>query len=166
MTTVWIEGHPKATLEFFDIVTWNVFSNKHRLSKATIAAKFRRQGRELARDFMFWSDVELSGRFLVGRALIVVKVLPPREEVSDIPNVCLKHILDGFKDAAIYEDDEWAFVPLVVIMWAGIDTDVQWRKTKTGRRANKRRTIFEIHELAALVINGESQILPTGRRRL
>lgn len=176
-TVVEITGEPVAVFEFFDLPTWNVLSDKHFKTRASIAKKGVEAGASLVQKFRDAMDDWERELLLTNRAFILIKVFPPKEEISDIHNVCVKHILDGFKQGGAFEDDEWAFIPLVMFMWAGIDEDVQWRmpkrKTRTRkgkqvrtRKARMRRTKIEIHELECLVINDESQTLPLGRRQI
>jgi hypothetical protein len=141
MTNVEITGEPVATFEFFDLITWNVFSNKHYKSKGNIAKKFRLMGHNLATEFKLGLDMWEWDLPLVNRALVVIRVLPPKEEISDIHNVCVKHIFDGFSDAGIWADDEWAHLPLVITVWAGIDQDVQWRMAKRNAQGCAERLL-------------------------
>lgn len=198
-TVIEITGKPTASFTFFDLLSWNRLLNMHFRSKGGAIAKMNKYGYDMAIELQNEMDTSF-GTFLVNRAFVLVKVIPPKEEISDIHNVCLKAIFDGFTSADIWADDEWAHVPFVGIMWAGIDNDVQWRvpkvKTKTKRgkllrgtdgqillddngkkmrepsrqiktkKARMRRTIIEIHELAAIIINGRSQELPMGRTRV
>lgn len=171
-TTVTIDGRPRMILEFFDLITWNKFSTSHPKSRWGIAKKARELGRSLAQDFLnevFW-EPDWDSLHFVNRVLLVIKVYPPREEISDIHNVAIKNTIDGFRDASVWVDDEWAYVPLVVFMWAGIDDNVQYKrkrayKGKVRRAAPMRRTIIEVHELDALIINQGRLLLPKGRER-
>lgn len=174
-TTVRIDGKPKMALTFFDLITWNRFSNLHHKSKMGVAAKARAEGMNLAWAFQErmnknwdWFD----DKVMVDRVLLIIKVYPPpTEERSDTHNVCIKNTIDGFSDAKVWEDDEWAYVPLTMFMWAGIDTDPQYKKKrarrgKIRRIAPSRRTVIEVHRLDALIINGQGQTLPAGRERI
>jgi hypothetical protein len=167
-TKVTITGQPIMTLTFFDLPTLNRLKNMHRKTRAGVTQKLRFEGWLMAYDFKMKCSKALREKLMTNRALLLVKVMPPKEEISDIYNVSVKEVSDGFTDAEVWADDEWAHVPLVIFMFAGIDQDVQWRKKRgtNRRRARMRRTIIEVHELDTLHINGERQILPKGRTRL
>lgn len=160
------------SLQFFDLITWNRFSKSYPKSQWGIASRARAEGRRLAEEFLdnVWWFPTWDSPTYVKRVLVVVKVYPPREEISDIHNIAIKNTIDGFKDAGVWVDDEWAYVPLVIFLWAGIDNNVQYKKKRAykGKRRNAapmRRTIIEVHELDALYINGARLILPKGRER-
>lgn len=175
-TIIEITGKPIITLEFFDLMTWNRFSAMHQKTQWNVKANARREGARLAAEAKRRLPKHIRRMLLVNRAFLLVRVLPPKEEVSDTHNVAIKNTIDGFKDAGVWVDDEWSFVPAVMFMFGGIDQDVQWkggkgwkRSRKTGkvtrtRKAPKRRTIIEVHELGQIIINGHSQSLPIGRQ--
>ena len=152
MTILEITGTPIASFEFINVPTWNRLLSMNHWKRGTTAKDWRMEGNHLA--YQFQKSQIFTDLHSVDRALILVKVYPPFEEISDIHNVSIKAIADGFTDAGFWKDDEWAYVPVVVFMWAGIAED------------KKRRTIIEIHELEALIINDESQVLPLGRIKI
>jgi hypothetical protein len=151
MSEVIINGQALAEFTFYNVPSWNTILGKHHMEQGRVTKSLRLEGQVLGQNFMrrFCTDRD----YLVDRALIVVKVYPPHEGVMDIHNVALKAITDGFTDAMIFEDDEWAFVPVVVCMWGGIDPK------------GDRRTVIEVHRLDRLVIDGKAQVLPMGRTR-
>lgn len=152
MSVIEINGDPLASFEFINVPSWNTTVNMHWGRRRASTADWRMEGNHMAHQVKkkhIFQDLPM-----VDRALVLVKVYPPFEEISDIHNVNIKAICDGFTDAYLWEDDEWAYVPFVAFMWAGID------------EAKKRRTIIEVHELEGVFINGVSQLLPNGRTRL
>ena len=152
MSIVEITGTPVASFEFINLPTWNTLLGQHWRRRSGVTKEWRMEGNHLA--WAFQRKQVFADLHSISRALVVVKVCPPFEEISDIHNISIKAIADGFTDAGLWPDDEWAYVPLVVFMWAGLSED------------KKRRTTVEIHELEALVLNDESQILPLGREEI
>jgi hypothetical protein len=154
MAIVQIDGDPTIVIEFTGLPSVNTHYNKHFRARGVSTNEWRLEAREKARDILLWTDA-----VPVKRAFALVKVYPPYEEISDIHNVHIKPLLDGFTDAGIWADDEWAFLPLVMHLWGGIGE-------QKPRQHKIRRTVIEIYELEALFINGSKQRLPKGRVRL
>jgi len=153
MSVIKITGKPVASFEFIGLPSWNTTINQHWTRRKASTKEWRMEGNDLAYQFKkregYLLDIPL-----IERALIVVKIYPPFEEVSDIHNVNIKAVCDGFSDALLFEDDEWSFVPVIVFMWAGID------------EGKERRTIIDVYELDELILNGEGQVLPAGRKNI
>lgn len=157
MSSVTIIGEPLAVFTFDFIPSWNQVVNNARAhwSKGHKETKeWRTTGFNLAHRFMwtFFGVKKLGRKRLVcKRALVVIKVFRGTEGVYDVHNVCFKHLADGFTDAGIWRDDDWASVPMVIFMWAG---NVPFKE---------QRTEIEIHELDFVVASGHSIPLPAGR---
>jgi hypothetical protein len=149
-----IVGLPKASFPFVGLPSVNTHYNQHYRLRGIHTAEWRNWANEDASLFL-WQNPELP-RPLVSRALVVVNVYPPYEEISDIHNIHIKPILDGFTDAGIWVDDEWAFCPIVMFRWAGIGE-------QKPRQHKIRRTVIDIYELYSVTIAGEIQRLPKGR---
>jgi hypothetical protein len=124
----------------------------HFRPRAIATAEWRYEAREKAiEEIGLWDTPAIKKR-----ALVIVRVFPPFEEISDIHNVYIKGILDGFTDAGLWADDEWAWVPLVLYAFGGIGTQ--------GVNRNKQRlTIVDVYELGEFTINGVNHKLPKGR---
>lgn len=154
--TLALIGKPLISVEFEDLQSLNVFNNMNRWDKARVTAEWRLEAREKAIDEMgFMTEYPLIKK----RALVIVNVYPAYEEISDIPNVLIKPLLDGFSDADVWVDDEWAWVPVVMYRWAGIGK-------QQPRMRKVRRTILDVYELEDFLIMGKAQQLPKGRKRL
>lgn len=145
---------PALSIEFIGLPSVNTHYGQNRWKKSQHTAEWRLEAREKAYETTFWMD-----EFLVKRALVVINVYPPYEEIMDIHNVWVKGILDGFSDAGVWSDDEWAFVPLVLFAWAGIGE-------QKPRQHKIRRTRVDIYELHSYYVAGVQQTLPKGRKRL
>jgi hypothetical protein len=147
-------GDPILSVEFIGLPSVNTHYGQNRWAKSSRTAEWRYEAREKAYEHTLWrSD------FLVRRALVVINVYPPYEEIMDIHNVWVKGILDGFTDAEVWSDDEWAFVPLVLFAWAGIGE-------QKPRQHKIRRTRVDVYELHSYWVGGVQQLLPKGRKRL
>ena len=162
-----IIGDPVASFEVLGLPSINTFNVMHHFAKAKMSKEFREQGERIGRDIVGWQDTPL-----IRRVLLVVRVWVPHEGIMDIHNVYIKPVLDGLTDAGVYEDDEWAFVPAVLFLWAGVGTELldanppkrlTW---KEQRRVRARRTVFDLYELSSVSLNGEFQKLPKGRRKV
>jgi hypothetical protein len=153
--SVSLTGQPLLSIPFENVPSINVFAGKHHRQKSVITAEWRYEAKYKALDEMGFVE---SYPMLKGRALCVVKFYPPHEEISDIHNVYVKPILDGFSDAGIWPDDEWAHLPLFWYQWAGFTEQIP----RTPRR---RTIIIDIYELGELLYNGVAQRLPKGRIR-
>lgn len=149
-------GKPKLSIWFKGLESLNTFNNYNRWTKARVTAEWRYEAKCKSWNKMgFFTDTPMIRR----RALVIVNVYPPYEEISDIHNTLIKPVLDGFSDAGVWVDDEWAWLPIVMYRWAGIG--------KQKPRARKeRRTRFDIYELEDFLIMGKAQRLPRGRKRL
>lgn len=157
-----IAGRPVLSFEVLGLPSVNTFYNKHHHAKAKITRDLREIGLIEGMKAVDWVDAPL-----VKRAFVLVKVWVPHEGIMDIHNVHIKPILDGLSDAGVWMDDEWAFIPVVMFMFAGIGTELlEMTRKKQKRRVRARRTIFEIYELNLVNICGVYQRLPRGRRRL
>lgn len=153
MSSITIMGQPKAVFIFDFIPSWNQVINTARAhwSRGHNQTKeWRATGYNLAHKYM--------RRFFPGRkrlikrtALVIVKVFRGSERVYDIHNVCLKHLADGFTDAGVWKDDDWATVPMVIFMWAENVPMIH------------QRVEIEIHELDYVYMNGRAMSLPMGR---
>jgi hypothetical protein len=156
-TRLTIEGQARAVFSFpwTDLKSWNDLVYLHKFAYLRFAQAQTQMGAELALAFM--NQVFKARRtqvYLVEhKALVVVKIYLTNDgKVFDVTNPCIKHIQDGFTQQRIFPDDEWAFLPVTVFMFAGFD------------KANPRFEI-EIHQLETLVINGKAQALPLGREK-
>ena len=147
-----LKGTPIRTYEFEGLPSVNTHYNKHWRPRAVDTAEWRYEAHEKAASFHYGPREPL----IRTRALCVVWVFPPFEEVSDIHNVHIKPVLDGFTDAGLWHDDEWAWVPATLFAWGGIGTQ--------GKR--KRISRFDIYELGSFTVNGFEHKLPKGRKRL
>lgn len=155
MTDVEITGEPVFVMNVVGLESWNTTLNKHWGKRRIMTNEFK----QLGFDFGMWFKKDwpecIKDLPIIDRCLILIKVMPPRDtEASDIHNVNLKALIDGWRDAKVFVDDEWAYVPLVIFMFGGIHPD------------GLRMTEVELHELNALVINGVSQVMPMGRIKL
>jgi hypothetical protein len=152
-TDLHITGEALAEFTFDGLPSWNVVMRKHRMQQSSMTKALRLEGKTLAQNFMrkFYPGREY---LIEKRALVVVRVQPPHEGVMDTYNVDIKDVCDGFTDAMVWPDDEWAWLPVTVFMWDGI-----------GNREES-RTVIEVHELGRLVVNGEARPLPRGRERV
>lgn len=155
MSYVIIAGDPVCSFEFVGLPSVNTHYNKHWRARSIDTAEWRYEAKYKALDFIGWSQVPV----IKTRALVVVWVYPPYEEISDIHNVHIKPLLDGFSDAGIWQDDEWAFVPLVMYAFGGIG-DYKPKQKKL------RRTVLDIHELGTFNVNNVLHKLPKGRVKL
>jgi crossover junction endodeoxyribonuclease RusA len=152
---VTIHGTPIATFTFIGLPSVNTHYGLHFRPKAVRTAEWRYEAREKALALIQnrgWEE----GPLIKHRALVVVNVYPPYEEISDTHNVYVKALLDGFTDAGIWVDDEWAWVPLVLFAFGGLGTGPK----------TERMTLIEIYELKEFHYRGIRQILPKGRTRL
>lgn len=161
MSSLSIDNVPLWSCPVIGLPSVNTHYNKHFRARSVDTGEWRTWAKDEAGLFL-WLNPQLE-RPAIKRALVVVNVFPPYEEISDIHNVHIKPILDGFTDAGLWTDDEWAFVPLVLYAWGG-------NRDRQGRGNKERLTVFEVHELARYykkvrpTDNGAlAQTLPTGR---
>lgn len=152
-----IDGTPVVSIEFEGLPTLNSHYGKHWRARSVPTAEWRYEARVKALDVM-GAAAWLADRPFIRRGLVLVDVYPPFEEISDIHNVHIKPILDGFSDANLWADDEWAFVPVVVFRWAGLGNH------KPRERA-RRVSIFHIYELEQVSVGGVRVTLPAGRTK-
>ena len=145
---LFLSGSPEVSFEFEGLPSVNTHYNKHHHARGVSTAEWRYEAREKAKDYLAQFDPDELP--LIRRALVVVNVWIPHEGIMDIHNVHIKPILDGFSEAQLWKDDEWAFVPIVMFRWAGIEK-------------GKRITVFDIYELTFFQVRGEYQKLPLGR---
>ena len=157
-TMVKIIGRPKFSFWFESLPSVNTHYNMHFRPRSIATAEWRYEAKRKALSAIL-KGMHLDRPVITGRAFVLVNVYPPHEEISDIHNVHTKALLDGFTDAGIWGDDEWAFVPLFAYRWAGFGTNIPGR--------NKgRQTRIDIYELGDFSINGDVQRMPKGRTRL
>jgi len=152
MSIVRIDGGPKCSFKFVNLPSRNT-SYKNHFEKARAVKKLREEAAVLGRNWLVRAK-KTQNIPLVTRGFVMVNVYCQHEGLMDVHNIDIKPVMDGLVDAGIFQDDEWAFIPLVAYRWAGIDDRGQ------------RRTVLDIYELEALVMNDEAQVLPLGRRRL
>lgn len=154
-TKLQIQGHPIASFEFEGLPSVNTHYGKHWRARATPTAEWRYEAKEKAEEFIGWDSTPV----IRTRALVVVWVYPPYEEISDIHNVHIKPLLDGFSDAGLWVDDEWAFVPLVLFAFGGIGE-------QKPRQHKIRRTRIDIYEIGMFIVRDTIHKLPRGRKKL
>lgn len=153
MSSVHIAGEALAIFVFDFIPSWNQVINtarKHWRAGHSETKQWRESGYNLAHKYMlrFFPGRK---RLIRKRALVIVKVFRGSEKVYDVHNVCFKHLADGFTDAGVWKDDDWATVPMVIFMWA------------ENVPMSHQRVEIEIHELDFVVISGRAMTLPAGR---
>lgn len=156
-TQLRLYGNPVLSVRFDNSISVNTFHNFHKWKRGQVNAEWRLEAREAAYEHTLFLP---PGQYLVDRALVIVDVyIPPSEEIADIHNKYIKPMLDGFSDAEVWADDEWAFVPIVMYNWAGIESVPKGERTK-------RYIVIKVYELGSFVINGDQVKLPKGRTRL
>lgn len=155
MSIIEINVEPLISCEFQGLPTLNTYFNLHYHKRRVTTAEWRYEAREKALDEIGFRDTPL----VKNRALVIVSVMPPFEEVSDIHNVVIKPILDGFSDAGLWVDDEWAWVPLVMYKWGGISD----RRAQNGRK--QRVSVIDVYELGTYTEDGHKFVFPKGRVR-
>jgi hypothetical protein len=164
-TVIRIDGEPLVRFTFDYIPSWNEHLTAevhaalrrkgpgHRWHTAT----WRMKGRDIALQFM--AECGPKDRlFLINpipdesdtRAFLWVKVYRETEHIYDVHNVYLKALLDGFTEASIWPDDDWAYVPYVLCSWV---------------YGGPQRFEVEVHQLDMAFHNGVAQVLPSGRRK-
>jgi Endodeoxyribonuclease RusA. len=160
--TLEVTGSPCFAVEFVGLPSRNkVYKNYHH--RGSVTSKWRTEGREKAADFLEGVYDGMGLTFMerlepwVSRALVIVNVHLGNEGIADCHNSDIKAVLDGFSDAMVWADDEWAFVPLVLYAWAGIDV---------GQKRRVPRVVIEVFELGSFIVNNEARRLPKGRTRL
>lgn len=174
MTDITILGRPVARFRFRSLQSWNeIFGGGHWRRGQGASKRWRKLGEEMglkwraakgleSKRVEIWSTNGKHPKHLghtyeptaiQTRILIVVKVIRGTERRYDIHNVFVKALFDGFSDAGLWYDDEWAYVPMVLFTWA---TDTQGRG---------KHFLIEIHELNRFEVNGVAQQLPTGEMR-
>jgi Holliday junction resolvase RusA-like endonuclease len=169
MSSIVFTGDPLLSISYYSIPSWNdviAWSNQRprfaqhdskasRVILNSHVAKWRKNAEVLARiniESMRNKGFHVDPYLVTKRAVVLIKVVRGTERKYDIPNVWVKAILDGFTDARVWHDDEWAYVPATFSMWwDGSDDPTQ-------------RFVVEVHELDELVLNGRPMTLPTGRR--
>lgn len=173
-TTLTIEGQPKARFVFKHIPSWNeaiawanqrpsrvrshkqarfIYNNHTQVWRSkgeAMALRLKDRLRAAGSPSLWAWD---GGYFIRGRALVIVKSVRGTEHKYDIHNPWVKPILDGFSDAGLWRDDEWAYVPVVIFRWA---YDVEGK----GKRFE-----IEVYELDDFIMNGVAQVLPEGRAK-
>lgn len=162
-TKLTIEGEPLVRFLFDYVPSTNEATNKartHWSAGHSDTKKWRAQGEDLARHFIQRALKEGHDphTFIVQRrAFLWVRVYRAAEwPTYDIHNPYLKPIADGFTDAGIWADDDWPNVPYVMFSW------MPWDGRLLPNMAQN-WFLIEVHELDAVTINGEAQILPMGR---
>lgn len=145
-----LSGRPVASFEFRSVPSVNTHYNKHHHARSISTAEWRYEAREEALKVIRSMGKRPEDLPLVQRALVVVNVWIPHEGIMDIHNVHIKPLLDGFSEAQLWKDDEWAFVPLVLFRWAGV-------------LPKEKLTTIDVYELQLFQVQGEYQLLPKGR---
>lgn len=153
MSVLRLDGEALAQFTFMGLPSWNTILGKHWRRQGAMAKACRADGSNLARA---WMNKFRGGRgpLIEHHALLVAWVSPPHEGVMDIYNVALKAVGDGFTDANIWPDDEWAVVPVTLFAWDEIVGGAE------------SRTVIEVHHLEKFYHNGRARRLPKGRTRL
>lgn len=118
-----------------------------------IRAVWKGKGESVAQQFMSDCGPTEREHLIQKRAMVIVYVFRATEGEYDVHNVYTKALFDGFTRAKLWRNDDWPSVPIAIFMW---------RYMEAGDPKGQRFEV-EIHELARVVINGEAQILPTGR---
>lgn len=159
---VHISGDPLMTVSFDGVPSRN--ARKQTIAQSHINRKWRRLGEAKAleamgRDCGFLSQFD---PLVKVRSFVICTVYLRDYGIADVHNPDIKPILDGFTDAGVWPDDEWAHVPLVLFAWGGFsDTKVKVRGKKRLRRLN--RVVLEVYDLHSYWKHSESQDLPEGR---
>jgi hypothetical protein len=150
-----IAGKPVVSFTFEGLPSMNTYYNLNRWARSSRTAEWRYEAREKVYDHTdaLWLP---DNEYVINRALVVVNIYPPYEEMMDIHNIVIKPILDGFTDGGLWRDDEWTVVPLVLYAWAGIGE-------QKPRQHKIRRTRLDVYELNRYTVGGQQQILPKGR---
>lgn len=172
-TDLRIIGKPAALFRFWYLPSWNeVFGRGHwrkgqkftklwRKKAERMALRWREQNRFPVEKVFYRYDKK--GREIgyqaqpvvfTGRSLVVVRVVRGTERRYDVHNVFCKAVFDGFSDAGLWIDDEWPYVPTVLLTWAH-------DYTNKGQRFD-----IEIHRMGEMYVNGKALILPDGRAGL
>lgn len=147
-----LSGSPRFSFEFIGVPSVNTHYNKHFRPRSIETGEWRYEAKEKA----LWALWGQKKRPAVQRALVLVDVWIPHEGVMDIHNVNLKPILDGFSEAGLWTDDEWAFVPIVITRWAGI-------RSYKPREPKKNKILIHVYDLQFFNLRGQYQKLPKGR---
>lgn len=168
-TDITLTGKPLAQFYIRGLQSWNeVFGKGHWRNKQRAVKRWRNAGESMG---LKWRERngykstlvvrrDVKGKLLghtyhpvvaQTRVLVVVRVVRGTEHKYDVHNVFVKALLDGFSDAGLWTDDEWAYVPMVLFTWA-----------KDVRNMGK-HFVVEIHELGRFVVNHAAQTLPEGR---
>lgn len=154
MTTIKIDGKPLVVFTFDELPSVNEEINKARKNKyvsAKSTLQWRVAGARLAGRFM--EEMNGSGYLIQNVALVVVNIYRDKQGKYDVTNPYVKAIMDGFTDAAIWPDDDWANLPMVIF---------RWRHADDGEEEGQRFEV-EVHELDGVIQNGVTQVLPQGR---
>lgn len=153
MSELRINGSPVFSANFYDVPSRNARKSSWK-AQMGITAEWRFEAREKALNFrgFQWDEGFFAqlNPLIVECALVVVTVYLHSNGIADVHNPDIKPILDGFTDAGIYTDDEWAFVPLVLFAWGGI-------------RPQGKKLRIDVYELEKYVTNNWIQPLPAGR---
>lgn len=165
-TILEIKGEPRVALTFYDLPSRNKIPSKRR-AKGAYVKKWNLYAQQVVAEFKRDLPEKYKRQLMFGRAFVHVRIYTPRQTIMDIHNKDTKPMYDGFTKQKVWKDDEWTFVPLVLCSWAGNDEnpEVEIKRNKKGKEQarKKQRTVVEIHELEAFIINGERQPLPLGR---
>lgn len=138
-----------------NVPSWNA-TYKHWAQKSQVTNEWRTEGKNkclaalgLDEDDWFLLHCE---PLIKHRALVIVNVFLPHEGIQDIHNTNIKPILDGYSDAGLWADDEWAWVPVVMYKFAGITP-------------GSRNITISVYELNSFWIGDNRVTLPEGRTR-
>lgn len=155
MSRLVLDGDPLAQFTFFGLPSWNSILGKHWRRQGEMTKSVRADGSNLARA---WMNKFRGGRgpLIEHHVLLVAWVFPPHEGVMDIYNVAIKALGDGFTDASVWPDDEWAVIPVTLFAFGGIEGGPE------------SRTVIDVHRLDnnGFVVNGRAMRLPAGRVKL
>ena len=154
-TKLEVLGTPVFTAEFHNVPSRN--ARKSWRGQMGVNAEWRFEAKEKALNYRglqwhegFFAQCE---PLIEETALVVVTIFLRSNGICDVHNSDIKPILDGFTDGGVWPDDEWAFVPLVLFAWGGIDPGNQ-------------RLVIDVYDLSSYTKDGRIQSLPAGRTRI
>jgi hypothetical protein len=159
MAQVSISGPPVLTVVFEGVPSRN--ARKQTMAQSHINRKWRQLGESRALEAM-GRECAFDDPLIPVRSLVVCTMFVRDKGIADVHNPDIKPILDGFTDAGVWPDDEWAHVPMCLFVWGGFSSATKKvRGKKRLRRMNK--IMLEVYDLHSYWKRGESQPLPEGR---
>ena len=166
-TIVRVEGEPLLRVYVEGLPSWNK-NFRHWTDKAQNTRSWRSMGARLAHNAKMgltrrW-PIKTKRDFVVKTGMMINRIFPPHEGEMDVFNVNIKAVTDGFTDASIWPNDEWAYIPLVMFMWGGSFSKARYHSGK--KWVGLSTTEIGIYELRAVFLNGVEQNLPDGRERI